>query len=316
MQICFVDHSGPAYTSPHIHVQCLFSDQSRSPWLNFPGSNAMALRQACANLRGPGQGARIRLHRHEQGESEAPNGGAANKSVVSAIPRLVLSERAAARLAAEGHETCPYCLEAFSAGEEVMAMPCAGTHVAHADCTTRWLAVGSTCPTCRFALPKRPTATEIADLVVPAQAELARLDAAGDELPLICQDIDDEDAVDAAVQQAHATAAAAVGSFYERQMLAASEADADSGRASEADADSGSGGSTPPSSPRPEVTPGMGGAPPEAPQAAPRGSLARRLWKTLAPKQRAARWPVGSASSISSDQFVFRTGMRFAGQMI
>ena len=63
------------------------------------------------------------------------------------------------------------------------------------------------------------------------------------------------------------------------------------------------------------MTPGMGVAPQEAPQAAPRGSLARRLWKTLAPKQRAARWPVvGSASSISSDQ-LSRIGMRLAGQM-
>ena len=33
VQVCCVDHAGPGYErSPHLHVQALFSDRSRSPW--------------------------------------------------------------------------------------------------------------------------------------------------------------------------------------------------------------------------------------------------------------------------------------------
>jgi hypothetical protein len=190
VQICFVDHAGPQYASPHLHLQLLFSDRTRTPWLNVPGANVMALHQAVNDLE-PTQ--RIRLHLHDPGETAPPNGGAASEQVVQALPRLTLTAVAAQRLTAGGCDSCPFCLEGFCADEEIIVWPCPGCHVTHASCSRRWLAVASTCPTCRFALPRELTASELATLLEPAERECQRIE--GDALPLTCQPADDDEVV-------------------------------------------------------------------------------------------------------------------------
>ncbi|KAA8539029.1 hypothetical protein F0562_025721 [Nyssa sinensis] len=52
-------------------------------------------------------------------------------------------------------DVCPICLDEFSAGKEVTAMPC--SHVFHSDCIFQWLWNVNSCPICRrsvqFAQP-------------------------------------------------------------------------------------------------------------------------------------------------------------------
>ena len=59
----------------------------------------------------------------------------------------------AGRLLDDGFDVCPFCLDDFAEGQQVTFFPCKGAHVAHSECTDRWLNIGSSCPTCRFALP-------------------------------------------------------------------------------------------------------------------------------------------------------------------
>lgn len=185
VQICYVDHSGPTYMDPHLHLQCLFDDRSRTLWMHCPGATFASLRHAASQMPG-----RVRLHRHEHNASEAgPPGGAASESVVRALPRLKLDARSAARLEEDGWDACPFCLDSFVPGETVVCIPCPGTHVAHSACTEKWLAVASTCPTCRFALPKDPSKADLDHLCQPAIEQLRRI--ALDEPPP-CQEVEDE----------------------------------------------------------------------------------------------------------------------------
>lgn len=46
---------------------------------------------------------------------------------------------------------CSICLEEFSAGLEVVLMPC--SHLYHKDCIVEWLKRSHLCPYCRFKLP-------------------------------------------------------------------------------------------------------------------------------------------------------------------
>lgn len=187
-----MDHSSNQFAVPHIHLQLLFSNQATTPWINCPGGNVQALRAALCNMR---ISTRVRLHAHDVGtEGQAPNGGKADEQVVKALPRLVLTVGSAARLGSDddgSDRTCPFCLEPFEAGEEVLFMPCTACHVGHASCTERWLNVASTCPTCRFALPREPSQEELAALVAPAIHELSRI-RDGFE-PMICQTVDDDE---------------------------------------------------------------------------------------------------------------------------
>ena len=151
VQVCYVDHATPMFASPHIHLQCLFADRSRTPWFDVQDANVSDLQTAIDNSYG---GSRVRLHLHEQGsESAAPNGGPADTKVVDALPRCELTEAGACRLAADGLDACPFCLDIYSEGDEVIFMPCG--HIAHTSCQLRWLTNASTCPTCASLCQRR-----------------------------------------------------------------------------------------------------------------------------------------------------------------
>jgi hypothetical protein len=173
-RVCLLDHSSPGYRPRHLHVQCIFTDGSFSVWLTVDGT-VPTLREALRAVQ-PG---RVRIHVHEEleeeEEEEAPNGGAASARTVAALPCLTLEKRSADHLAADGIDSCPFCLEGFVTGDEVLCMPCPGKHIAHAPCMHQWLQIASTCPSCRFMLPHGLPSAELHTLIDPARSELAKL---------------------------------------------------------------------------------------------------------------------------------------------
>ena len=173
-RVCLLDHSSPGYRPRHLHVQCIFTDGSFSVWLTVDGT-VPTLREALRAVQ-PG---RVRIHVHEEleeeEEEEAPNGGAASARTVAALPCLTLEKRSADRLAADGIDACPFCLEGFVTGDEVLCMPCPGKHIAHAPCMHQWLQIASTCPSCRFMLPHGLPSSELHTLIDPARSELTKL---------------------------------------------------------------------------------------------------------------------------------------------
>ena len=184
IQICYVDHTDLA-PPPHLHLQILFSDRSRTPWMTVPNASVADLNAAVA--RWPGRAPR--LHEHETGAEERPNGGPASEAVTSALPTLALTDASASCLIDEGFDCCPVCLDEYAAGQNVTFIGCAGAHVAHTACLGRWLVVASTCPTCRFALPR--DSEGIDDFLRPATEQRDRV-AQG--LPPPCQPVDDDEA--------------------------------------------------------------------------------------------------------------------------
>ena len=190
VQVCYVDHTVDA-TTPHIHIQVLFSDRSRTPWITCPEGTVEDLHAAIAMLP---NGHSIRLHLHEMEgtgmRGEPPNGGPASEATCSALPRLTLTEISASRLAHDGFDCCPLCLDAMDKAQEVTFIGCPGAHVAHTACISRWLVVASTCPTCRFLLPKDADAEAIADFTKPAELQKMRVEA-GEPPP--CQITEDSD---------------------------------------------------------------------------------------------------------------------------
>jgi len=173
-RVCLLDHSSPGYRPRHLHVQCIFTDGSFSVWLTVDGT-VPTLREALRAVQ-PG---RVRIHVHEEleeeEEEEAPNGGAASARTIAALPCLTLEKRSADHLAADGIDACPFCLEGFVTGDEVLCMPCPGKHIAHAPCMHQWLQIASTCPSCRFMLPHGLPSAELHTLIDPARSELAKL---------------------------------------------------------------------------------------------------------------------------------------------
>lgn len=182
-QICFVDHTDLA-PPPHLHLQILFSDRSRTPWMTVPNVSVADLHAAVG--RWPGRAPH--LHEHETGADERPNGGPALEAVTNALPTLSLTELSSSCLIDEGFDCCPVCLDEYAAGQEVTFIGCAGAHVAHTSCLGRWLVVASTCPTCRFALPRDSEGLD--EFLRPATEQRDRV--ARGLLPP-CQPVDDED---------------------------------------------------------------------------------------------------------------------------
>mmetsp|Transcript_16541 Transcript_16541/g.34939 ORF Transcript_16541/g.34939 Transcript_16541/m.34939 type:complete len:347 (-) Transcript_16541:202-1242(-) len=169
VQVCVVDHS--AYAPPHLHLQLLFSDRSRSPWVGVNNATLLDLQSVLEALRE--QTGRLRLHIHEPALPANP----ASKAVVQALPRHVLLPAEAALLHADGAATCPICLSEYGGGDEIVCMPCLGLHKAHWGCMHRWLDGASTCPTCRYALPNKAEDGEpaSAELMRRAEAEIMRV---------------------------------------------------------------------------------------------------------------------------------------------
>eukprot|EP00322_Chrysochromulina_rotalis_P029324 CAMPEP_0115857612 /NCGR_PEP_ID=MMETSP0287-20121206/15664_1 /TAXON_ID=412157 /ORGANISM="Chrysochromulina rotalis, Strain UIO044" /LENGTH=330 /DNA_ID=CAMNT_0003311835 /DNA_START=19 /DNA_END=1011 /DNA_ORIENTATION=- len=203
LQVCVIDHASPTVRdgqgSPHIHLQFLFSDRARTPWM-YVEANVETLQEVVPMWAGALRPRiNLRLHVHEEAVA---NGGPASKQVIAILPRLVLNQRSALRLANEGHDVCPMCLEAFAAGEEIVCMPCSGNHLTHASCLNRWLATASTCPSCRFMLPSSKKAasaeSELRKMCAPACAELERIRR--DEPPP-CPPCDDDEVVERMLPQ-------------------------------------------------------------------------------------------------------------------
>jgi hypothetical protein len=161
--------------SMHLYIKCQYSNFASSPWMFISDANLMDLHSA---LQTPefGNGF-VRVHVHDNSPPK-PNGGAAKKKVIRALPTMVLEERHVRQLAAEGHADCLYCLEEFQPGESITFMPCQGTHFGHTACSRKWLAEASTCPICRFALPQsaeKTTPAALAELCKGAEAEMERI---------------------------------------------------------------------------------------------------------------------------------------------
>ena len=193
-QVCVLDHSTYGFQPRHLHLQCHFDDGAVSSWYTVNGTYAGL--QAAVNAVQPTPLVHLALH-DEYGEeqqatddSTAYNGGPASFRVVSVLPKLRLDERSASQLAIDGIDACPFCLDGFEAGSEVLVMPCAGTHIAHAACSREWFKVASTCPSCRFMLPKTVSESALQSLIAAAQQEMQRIRNA---LPPPCQPADDED---------------------------------------------------------------------------------------------------------------------------
>ena len=187
MQICYVNHTVDQ-TPPHIHLQCLFSDHTRTPWLTCTTDNIDDLTAAVARMPVP---ASIHLHEHQPEDDvnyEPPNGGPLSESVEAALPRLVLTELAAERLIDDGFDGCPICLDDMCVGQEIVFIGCNGAHVAHSRCIGRWFVVASTCPNCRFMLPKEED--DLGVYLKPALAQRERV-ATGAAPP--CPPCEDDD---------------------------------------------------------------------------------------------------------------------------
>ena len=232
-QVCVLDHSTYGYRPRHLHLQCHFDDGSVSSWLNVNGTYS-GLREAVHVVQ-PGH--RVRLHLHDDPEEtdETPedptayNGGPASPRVVDLIPKLTLDERSAGQLAADSIDACPFCLDGFEAGSEVLVMPCAGTHVAHAACSHEWFKLASTCPSCRFMLPKAASMSALQSLVAAAQHEMGRI---RDALPPPCQPVDEEDDEEGTLGPAASISAPSWGIGTKVAALADSADDDPGGKAS------------------------------------------------------------------------------------
>ncbi|CAL4970890.1 unnamed protein product [Urochloa decumbens] len=68
----------------------------------------------------------------------------ASRAAVQGLQEVVLSEE-------EASHGCAVCKDGIAAGLSVLRLPC--KHYFHAECIRPWLAIGNTCPVCRFELP-------------------------------------------------------------------------------------------------------------------------------------------------------------------
>merc|ERR1711904_157463 len=94
---------------------------------------------------------RENMHIHENGPVEKPTAA----EPLARLPSSICGGE-------HREEGCPVCCGDFSAGEEMLELPCG--HFFHRGCIVPWLEKQNTCPTCRFELPsaneakgKKPT---------------------------------------------------------------------------------------------------------------------------------------------------------------
>lgn len=187
LQVCVLDHASDEYEQPHLHIKCHFSDGTQAPWESIYDTNQFALREALHRLQ-PSLRVQIHIHADEPPEDEGPVG--MSDAFFSALPKVTLKAHSTERLVSDGTDTCPFCLETFATGDEVLLFPCPATHKAHADCSATWLAGATTCPTCRFALPHDlPTSRTLGSLLACANDEASRI---SDGEPPPCLPVDEE----------------------------------------------------------------------------------------------------------------------------
>ena len=65
VQVCVVDHTDGNYRPPHLHLQLLFSDSSRSQWIQLNQVTVPQLQTALAELVVPASQPQPQLHLHE-----------------------------------------------------------------------------------------------------------------------------------------------------------------------------------------------------------------------------------------------------------
>ena len=177
VQVCVIDHASPFVVEgqPHLHLQFLFSDHARTPWMYVESDLTMLNQTILSWASHTRPRISLRVHVHEEVPS---NGGPAAANAVAALPRLTLTQCSAARLVEDGYDACPICLDSLDEGEEIVCMPCSGQHLSHTRCIEKWLSTASTCPSCRFMLPSKgatPTASELDALCADARGTLERI---------------------------------------------------------------------------------------------------------------------------------------------
>ena len=77
----------------------------------------------------------------------------AGSDSLAALAERTVTLRTLENVEALGESECPICREDYAAGDRVIKMPCAHTHVFHRECVARWLRKDDSCPLCRSSLP-------------------------------------------------------------------------------------------------------------------------------------------------------------------
>jgi len=148
VQVCVVDHTDGNYRPPHLHLQLLFSDSSRSQWIQLNQVTVPQLQTALAELVVPASQPQPQLHLHEV----EPVSHGVELAVQERLPRHELSAAEAALWTQRGRQ-CPICLADYAAGDVITCLPCPGSHTSHVSCLLPWFETASTCPMCRKNLP-------------------------------------------------------------------------------------------------------------------------------------------------------------------
>ena len=182
--VCIREYSA-AMRAP-ILLRCRFQDGTSTDWGVVYKTDVSAVKMAIAwygrNHELPDDGVRLHVVQGDDAEvrpilQHPPTQGVGH-AMLSAMPRMRLGDLEVKRLAANGVEACMYCLEDLTEGDEILAFPCPGAHLAHADCSAQWLTTAHTCPVCRFDLPRDLTPRTLGGLVAPARDKLSRTAAA------------------------------------------------------------------------------------------------------------------------------------------
>ena len=105
VQVCVVNHTDANYRPPHMHLQILFSDSSRSQWVQLNQVTLPQLQQCLAELPAAPNGQQPQLHLHEA----EPVSQGVERAVQERLPRHELTA-AEAEMWADSGRQCPICL--------------------------------------------------------------------------------------------------------------------------------------------------------------------------------------------------------------
>ena len=113
VQVCVVDHTDNNYRPPHLHLQLLFSDSSRSQWIQLNQVTVPQLQTALAELVVPPSQPQPQLHLHEV----EPLHQGVDRAVQDRLPRHELTAAEAVLWAQRGRQ-CPICLAHGASGKK------------------------------------------------------------------------------------------------------------------------------------------------------------------------------------------------------
>ena len=103
-----MNHTDGSYRPPHLHLQLLFSDSSRSQWIQLNQVTVPQLQTALAELVVPASQPQPQMHLHEV----EPISHGVELAVQERLPRHELSAAEAALWTRDGRQ-CPICLAAL-----------------------------------------------------------------------------------------------------------------------------------------------------------------------------------------------------------